>query len=76
MFMMADTVHELDVIALTRDLPDAGLVRGQVGTVVMILSPDAYEVEFVDTAGRTYGLVTLKSSDLMLLHHDRVAMTH
>ena len=71
---MANTVHELDVVALTRDVRDSGLVRGQVGTVVMVLSPDAYEVEFVDTTGRTYGLVTVKSSEIMLLHHERVAM--
>jgi Domain of unknown function (DUF4926) len=70
---MPKTIHELDVVALIRDLPDAGLVRGQVGTVVTVLAPDAWEVEFVDTAGRTYGLITAKSSDVLLLHHDPVA---
>jgi hypothetical protein len=36
----------LDVVALTADLPDEHLVRGQVGTVVELLGPAIYEVEF------------------------------
>ena len=44
-----------DVVALTHDLPEHNLWRGQVGTVVEILSNgDAYEVEFSDRDGRTY----------------------
>jgi hypothetical protein len=35
-------------VALLRDLPGHGLVRGQLGTVVEMLSPDAAEVEFCD----------------------------
>jgi hypothetical protein len=41
----------LDVVALTEDLPEHGLIQGQVGTVVEDLSPDAYEVEFSDDQG-------------------------
>ena len=48
---MAD-ICLLDVVALTADLPEKGLVRGQVGTVVEILGPEAFEVEFADDEGR------------------------
>jgi hypothetical protein len=36
----------LSVVALIRDVPEAGLVRGQVGTIVEVLGPEAFEVEF------------------------------
>lgn len=38
-------IQLLDVVALTEDLPDKGLVRGQVGTVVGPLDPQVFEVE-------------------------------
>ena len=42
----------LDVVALTADLPDYNLWRGQVGTVVEILAGgSAFEVEFSDREG-------------------------
>src|ERR1035437_1006280 len=58
------------VVALLEDLPDEGLVRGQVGTVVENWSPGVYEVEFADENGRTYAMVALKAEQLMVLHHD------
>ena len=42
---MAD-IEVLSVVALLQDLPEEGLVRGQVGTVVESWAPDVYEVEF------------------------------
>ena len=65
-------VEVLDVVALTEDLPERGLVRGQVGTVVELPAPDVFEVEFCDNEGRTYGLLTLKASQLMVLHHEPI----
>jgi hypothetical protein len=56
-------------VALLRDLPDRGLVRGQVGTVVEVLSPDAVEVEFCDNQGKTYATSAIRSEDLVRLHH-------
>jgi hypothetical protein len=63
------SIQELDVVALTADLPAEGLVRGQVGTIVHVYSPGVYEVEFVDAAGRTYGLATVEAGNLLPLHH-------
>ena len=50
------SINLLDVVALTVDLPEYNLSQGQVGTVVEILaSGQAFEVEFSDRQGRTYG---------------------
>ncbi len=59
----------LDVIALTSDLPDRGLWRGQVGTVVEILGTDIYEIEFCDEDGRTYASLAVPTDKLMVLHY-------
>jgi hypothetical protein len=58
----------LDVVALLSDLPEHGLVRGQVGTVVELLD-GAYEVEFCDDEGRTYAQLALKPAQLLVLYH-------
>ncbi len=59
----------LDVVALTEDLTDRGLRRGQVGTVVDILAPGVFEVEFSDDEGRAYAMVALRAEQLMVLHY-------
>ncbi len=55
-------------VALLRDLTDRGLMRGQVGTVVERLSPEAVEVEFSDDQGRTYATAAVAQRDLVKLH--------
>lgn len=67
--MMRTEINLLDVVALTEDIPDRGLLRGQVGTVVERLSPNTFEVEFVDNDGRTYATLTLQASQLLVLHY-------
>jgi hypothetical protein len=62
-------IRLLDVVALTEDIPDRGLRRGQVGTVVESLGPGVFEVEFADNDGRTYAMLPLKSSQLLVLHY-------
>jgi hypothetical protein len=66
---MNQEIRVLDVVALTEDIPDRGLLRGQVGTVVESLGPDVFEVEFADNDGRTYAMLPLKSSQLLVLHY-------
>jgi hypothetical protein len=66
---MKNTIHLLDVVALTEDLADHGLRRGQVGTIVQELAPDVFEVEFSDDEGRTYASLALKANQLMTLHY-------
>jgi hypothetical protein len=67
--MGESAIKLLDVVALTEDLPDRGLRRGQVGTVVELLAPDVFEVEFNDDEGRTYSLLPLRTNQLMVLHY-------
>jgi Domain of unknown function (DUF4926) len=69
---MNSSLKLLDVIALTENLPDLGLYRGQVGTIVEVYEPGIFEVEFSDTQGQTYALETLKEQQLMVLHHQPV----
>ena len=54
----------LDTVALTHDIPAAGLRRGDLGAVVEVHSPDAMEVEFVAASGRTQALLTLGAQDV------------
>lgn len=67
-----NSFNELDVVALTCDLPAHGLVRGDVGTVVLIHGKgEACEVEFVGYDGHTVALVTLEADQLRPLDsHD------
>jgi hypothetical protein len=67
--MMPDRPKNFDVVALTADLPERKLSRGQVGTVVETLAPGVFEVEFCDDDGRTYALLSLRADELMLLHY-------
>jgi hypothetical protein len=72
---MANTIKLLDVVALTVDLPEYSLWRGQVGTVVEILAGGtAFEVEFSDRDGRTYESLGLRPEQLMVLHYEPLAM--
>lgn len=67
---MQTTIRLLDVVALTEDLPEHTLSRGQVGTVVEELAPDVFEIEFCDNNGRTYAMLALRANQLMLLHYE------
>ena len=61
----------LDVVALTADLPEYNLWRGQVGTIVAVLAEGvAFDVEFCDREGRTYESVGLRPDQLMVLHYE------
>jgi len=64
-----NNIRLLDVVALTADLPERSLLRGQVGTVVEALSPGVFEVEFSDDQGHTYAQLALRDSQLMVLHY-------
>lgn len=66
---MSNAIQLLDVVALTQDLPERGLSRGQVGTIVESLAPGVFEVEFSDDTGRTYALLALRADQLMVLHY-------
>jgi hypothetical protein len=64
----------LDTVALVEDLPERKLKRGEVGTVVEILAPQVYEVEFCDDDGQTYAELALRSDQLVPLHNKGEAL--
>ncbi len=59
----------LDAVALLCDVPARGLARGQVGTVVESLDDRTVLIEFNDDHGRTYSIVPLPKSELLVLHY-------
>ena len=66
--MKSSKVKLLDTVALLQDIPTRKLRRGEVGTVVEILAPDVYEVEFSD-AGETYAELALRGNQIIPLHN-------
>lgn len=72
--MTKRAIQVLDVVALTEDLAERGLRRGQVGTVVEVLAPDIFEVEFSDNEGRTYATAPLRADQLIVLYYQPVSV--
>lgn len=58
-----------DIVALKNDLPQQRLQSGQVGTIVEILAPEVYEIEFSDDDGQTYATQALPAHQLLKLHY-------
>ena len=73
--MAETTIRLLNVVALTQDLPDHALRRGQVGTVVEQLAPDVFQVEFCDNRGRTYAMAPLRANQVIVLHYQPVELS-
>jgi hypothetical protein len=78
--MEPDTLRELDMAVLTRDLPEHELIEGDIGTVVhRSADGSVFEVEFVTGDGRTVVVLSLGASDLRavgqgeILHARRLA---
>lgn len=67
--MARTKIKLLDTVALVSDLPERKLKRGEVGTVVEILAPDVFEVEFSDDEGQTYAEFALPADQLITLHN-------
>jgi len=59
----------LSTVALAEDLPGRKLKRGEVGTVVELLAPHVYEVEFCNEDGETYAELALREEQLIPLHN-------
>ena len=58
-------IHELDRIVLNTDLPKHGLIRGDIGTVVLVHNDgEGYEIEFMTLTGETLAVTTLSASQI------------
>ena len=64
----------LDVVALTQDVPEHNLKRGEIGTVVEILSNgEVFEVEFSDDNGQMYKCLSFSTSQLKVIHDEPIS---
>jgi hypothetical protein len=58
-------MQEIDLVVLTRDLPEKNLRAGDIGTVVVVHKAGAgYEVEFATLGGRTLTVLTVREGDV------------
>jgi len=54
----------LEEVVLTRDVPENGLRKGDIGTVVHLYPTGGLEVEFFTASGKTRAVVTLRTTDV------------
>jgi Domain of unknown function (DUF4926) len=66
-------IKELDRVVLTVDLPEHGLLRGDIGTVVLEHGSNGYEVEFVALDGETVAVVSLSPSEVRAIGPREIA---
>jgi hypothetical protein len=67
-------IQELEDVILECDLPDHGLRRGDIGTVVLVhREGKGYEVEFTTLDGETVAVVTLLGSQVRPAHEREIA---
>jgi uncharacterized protein DUF4926 len=58
-------MEELDLVVLTHEIPEYGLLQGDLGTIVHgYTDGQAWEVEFVTAEGRTVAVLTLTRADI------------
>jgi hypothetical protein len=67
---MSQELMEYDDVALPVDIPDEGVYRGQVGTILDMHTPEVFEVEFSDQRnGHTIALLALHKDQLLRLRY-------
>ncbi len=67
-------IREMDIVALTRPLPEHGLEAGDTGTVVMVhRGGEGFEVEFVTLLGETVAVVTDAADAVRSLREREIA---
>jgi hypothetical protein len=67
-------MKEHERVVLTHDLPEAGLVDGDLGTIVAVYQDGAaYEVEFMTLDGETIAVSTLPAGAVRRIRPTEVA---
>lgn len=66
-------IKELDSVVLACDLPEHGLKRGDVGTVVLVHPGGGYEVEFMTLDGETLAVISLREDQLRPIGRREIA---
>ena len=66
-------IKEPDNIVLSKDLPEHGLKKGDIGVVVHAYKDNkAFEVEFIAGHGDTVAVVTLKTENVRLMQDKEI----
>lgn len=66
-------IKELDTVVLTKDLPEYGLKKGDIGAVVHSYKDNkAFETEFITGHGSTVAVVTLKAEDVRIMQDKEI----
>jgi hypothetical protein len=58
---------------LTCDLPDHGLKRGDVGTIVLVHETPGYEIEFMTLMGDTVAVISVSPNQVRSITHREIA---
>jgi len=67
-------INELDSVVLTTDLPEHGLAKGDIGTVVFVHEGGkGFTVEFMTLAGKTIAVLTLLANQIRSIARDEIA---
>jgi hypothetical protein len=66
-------LKELERAVLTCDLPDHGLKRGDVGTIVLVHETPGYEIEFMTLMGDTVAVVSVSTHQVRSITHREIA---
>lgn len=61
-----------EIVVLEKDVPAHGLMSGDTGTIVELYEPDGVEVEFINGAGTTKAVLTLKEQDIRHLSENDI----
>jgi hypothetical protein len=66
-------IKELDIVVLTKDLPEYGLKKGDIGAVVHAYKGNnAFEIEFITGNGDTVAVVLMKADDVRLMQDKEI----
>ena len=67
-------IKELDSVVLTVDLPEHGLTKGDIGTVVLLHEGNkGCTAEFMTLTGKTLAIVTLLAEQVRPITKDEIA---
>jgi ATP-dependent exoDNAse (exonuclease V) alpha subunit len=67
-------INELDSIVLKENINKHNLVKGDIGTVVLVHdNEEGYEVEFITLDGETFAVTTLFPSQIRKIHEMEIA---
>jgi len=65
--------NELETVVINKDIPEYGLIRGDIGAIVHIYeNSSVVEVEFVSGEGSSEGVLTLSKEDLRPIANDEI----